>query len=56
MKSEVKKVGRPVSDKPKEFRLHLRLDKQTSDKFENLCKVKNLNKSDLFRYLVNKEK
>ena len=43
-----KKMGRPT-DSPKTFMLRVKMDKDTLDKLDECCKVKNINRSEFVR-------
>jgi len=51
--SEKKKMGRPVIGKPKDIRIAVRVDKDTLEKMDNVCKQKKISRSELFRQLIN---
>lgn len=54
--AEKKKMGRPVIGKPKDIRLEIRLDEDTLTKLDNVCKQKNISRSELIRQLIKKAK
>ena len=44
-----KKMGRPPSDKPKNFKFHMRMDDETLEKLDKCAKTLSLNRSDVIR-------
>ena len=53
--SERKKMGRPIIGKPKDIRLTIRVDEDTLDKLNQICKEKKISQSECIRQLINKE-
>jgi len=49
-----KKMGRPT-DSPKTFMLRVKMDKDTLDKLDECCKVKNINRSEFVRKSIHKQ-
>ncbi|QUH28845.1 ribbon-helix-helix protein, CopG family [Vallitalea guaymasensis] len=49
-----KKMGRPLSDNPKNIRLQLRVDKETMDMLDECAKELNSNRSDVVRKGIKK--
>lgn len=48
-----KKMGRPTIDgKSQDFRIQLRMDKDTLEKLDNLAKKKGMNRSEFIRQLI----
>ena len=46
------KMGRPVSENPKDTEVRFRLTKEENDKFENYCKLNNTTKSSVLRKFI----
>lgn len=51
--SEKKKMGRPVIGKPKDIRIAIRVDEDTLNKMDNICKQKKISRSEYIRRLIN---
>ena len=47
-------MGRPT-DSPKTFMLRVKMDKDTLDKLDECCKVKNINRSEFVRKSIHKQ-
>ncbi len=53
---EKKKMGRPIIGKPKNIRLQIKIDEDTKNKLDILCKQKKISYAELIRQLINKTK
>ena len=53
---EKKKMGRPIIGKPKDIRVHIKVDEDTAKKMDNLCQEKRISRSELIRQLINEAK
>lgn len=51
-----KKVGRPYSEKPKDYMLRVRMNKDTVSKLDKLCDKMGLSRSEIVRLLIEKAK
>lgn len=45
----VAKVGRPVSENPKDYMLRVRMDEETLNQLDQCCKAENLSRSEVVR-------
>ena len=43
------KMGRPPSDNPKDFKFHMRMDKETLEKLDKCAQELSLSRSDVIR-------
>ena len=45
----VAKIGRPVSENPKDYMLRVRMDEETLKQLDECCKAENLSRSEVVR-------
>ena len=45
----VAKKGRPVSERPKDYMLRVRMDEQTLQQLDECCEAENLSRSEVVR-------
>ena len=45
----VAKIGRPVSENPKDYMLRVRMDEQTLQQLDECCEAENLSRSEVVR-------
>lgn len=45
----VAKIGRPVSENPKDYMLRVRMDEETLKQLDECCKAENLSRSEIVR-------
>lgn len=43
------KIGRPASEKPKDYMLRVRLDKETLEKLDECCEAEEATRSEIVR-------
>lgn len=48
------KIGRPKTEKPKEIRFSIRLDKETNDKLISYCDSKKITKGEAIRIAIDR--
>lgn len=53
---EKKKMGRPIEGKPKDIRLQIKIDIDTKNKLDILCKKKEISYAECIRQLIKKAK
>lgn len=47
------RTGRPKTEKPKDIRIQIRLDKETLDRLDEFAKSKSTNRSEVIRKGIN---